>query len=408
MAGLWRWLLEIEDALAFPPSITEKSNELGIWLTDHALPLWWERGADHANGGFYEALDAAGDPVALPRRLHVQARQVYVYANAGKVGWAGPWREAVTHGVDYLRRAYIRRDGLARASVDPLGHPIDDRTLLYGQAFTLLALASAYEVFPQEPQLRLAAIKLLERLQATQRTPQGAYLEITDQPFQANANMHMLEAMLAWIPLCDHPIWAQTADRIAELALSNFIDGQGGFLREFFTATWSPKSGDDGRLVEPGHQFEWIWLLERWSGMRARPEGLAPLAGLNAAGQRGIDAKRGVAINGLWDDLTIRDADARLWPQTERIKAALTMARLARADFASYREEAVRAAMGLEAYFDMPVAGLWRDKWLCNGGFIDEPSPASSFYHIVCAILELKSAAAEPVAAPSIAHSPRR
>ena len=377
--------------MATAPSLFDKSRDLELWLTQDALPLWWEQGADHINGGFHEALDFAGDPVVLPRRLHVQARQVYVYANAGKFGWDGPWREAVSHGVDYLSRAYIKPDGLARTSVDSMGRPVDDRPLLYGQAFTLLALASAYEIFPHKPQFKLSAIRLLERLQSSRRTPQGAYLEITDQPFQANANMHMLEAMLAWIPLCENPIWTQTADRIAELALSRFIDARGGFLREFFNSTWSSKDGEDGRLVEPGHQFEWIWLLERWSRLRRRPEGLAPVAGLYAAGQHGIDAKRGVAINALWDDFTVRDANARLWPQTERIKAALTMARLRSESGPDRHAEAVRAATGLQAYLATPLKGLWWDKWRSDGAFVEEPSPASSFYHIVCAILELKA-----------------
>jgi mannose-6-phosphate isomerase len=35
------------------------------------------------------------------------------------------------------------------------------------------------------------------------------------------------------------------------------------------------------------------------------------------------------------------------------------------------------------------VSGLWRDKQKADGSFVDEPAPASSFYHILCAIYEL-------------------
>ena len=386
---------QMEQNLAPPPFLVEKSRDLEAWLTGCAFPLWWERGADHAGGGFFEALDAAGNAVDQPRRIHVQARQVYVYAQAAKFGWDGPWMAAVRHGIDYLRSAYLRDDGLARASVNSRGRPVDDQPLLYGQAFVLLALASAYEVMPADDGLRAAALTLMRALNAARRDAAGAFLEITDHPFQANANMHMLEATLAWIPLCSEPIWGEAADRIAELALSNFIDHRGGFLREFFERDWSPKSGDDGRLVEPGHQFEWVWLLERWSRLRNRPDGLGPLSGLFRAGLRGIDSGRGIAINALWDDFSIRDADARLWPQTERIKAALTMARLtehAGAQAQHYRQ-ALGAASGLEAYLQAPMKGLWRDKWRSDGSFVEEPSPASSFYHVVCAILELRAAA---------------
>jgi mannose-6-phosphate isomerase len=37
---------------------------------------------------------------------------------------------------------------------------------------------------------------------------------------------------------------------------------------------------------------------------------------------------------------------------------------------------------------ETPIRGLWYDKWTKDGGMIDEPAPASTFYHIVCAIHE--------------------
>jgi mannose-6-phosphate isomerase len=38
------------------------------------------------------------------------------------------------------------------------------------------------------------------------------------------------------------------------------------------------------------------------------------------------------------------------------------------------------------------VKGLWRDRLNSDGTFVQEPAPASSFYHIVCAILEVDRA----------------
>mgnify|MGYP006182720631 CR=1 FL=1 len=56
------------------------------WLRDDALPLWWAVGADHAGGGFHEAIDLAGQPVRAERRARVQARQIFTYAVAGELG----------------------------------------------------------------------------------------------------------------------------------------------------------------------------------------------------------------------------------------------------------------------------------------------------------------------------------
>jgi mannose-6-phosphate isomerase len=55
-----------------------------------------------------------------------------------------------------------------------------------------------------------------------------------------------------------------------------------------------------------------------------------------------------------------------------------------------YWSMAASAARGLMKYLDTPLRGLWRDKMLADGTLVDEPAPASSFYHIVCAVAELE------------------
>jgi len=44
----------------------------------------------------------------------------------------------------------------------------------------------------------------------------------------------------------------------------------------------------------------------------------------------------------------------------------------------------------MQRFFEVPVPGLWRDKMQADGSFVIEPAPASSFYHIACAIDELR------------------
>jgi len=81
-----------------------------------------------------------------------------------------------------------------------------------------------------------------------------------------------------------------------------------------------------------------------------------------------------------------------LWPQTERLKAVCAMAEMT--NDARYWRAAAEAAETLLKYLSTPVPGLWYDKMTIEGTFIDEPAPASSFYHIVCAIDVMRSALA--------------
>ena len=48
---------------------------------------------------------------------------------------------------------------------------------------------------------------------------------------------------------------------------------------------------------------------------------------------------------------------------------------------------AIEATHTLMQYFETPVRGLWRDRMNAEGAFVEEPVPASSFYHIVGAAL---------------------
>ena len=183
------------------------------------------------------------------------------------------------------------------------------------------------------------------------------------------------------------------ADEIVALARRAFIDADGGFLREFFDAEWRTAAGEDGRLVEPGHQFEWAWLLTRWGRLRDEAWALEAAVRLYDIGARGVDPARGVAMDALNDDLSVRSDQARLWPQTERLKAALILSEAAGGGRRILLlDDARKALAGLQRYLE--PSGLWRDRMRSDGSFVEEPAPASSLYHITVAWEQLRATAA--------------
>jgi mannose-6-phosphate isomerase len=213
------------------------------------------------------------------------------------------------------------------------------------------------------------------------------------RPFQSNPQMHLFEAALAWMVRDPSPPWSDLALRIADLAMTRFVNTSTGAVREFFDDRWAPAAGADGGIVEPGHQFEWAWLLWRWGRLAGARAGTDVANRLFEIGvDHGIDPVRNVTINALNHRLAPLDPSARLWPQTERIKASLLAAELAPGDREHRLSRAIDGIVGLKRYL-LPN-GTWRDKMNSDGQFFEEPAPASSLYHIVGAIAEVTRATA--------------
>jgi mannose-6-phosphate isomerase len=360
-------------------TIAEAAAGYDAWLRDHALPLWSQAGVDAANGMFQEALSVDGQVHLAPRRARVQARQVFVFASAAKAGYGHEWLPLAFSGFETFVRLYGRPDGTFINLISAEGAPLDEGVDIYEQAFALLAMAALHAADPSSGDLPARADRTLVALE-DRRVAGGGFRESGANPYQANCHMHLLESSLAWEE-AGVTRWAAVSDEIAELALDKFIDPDTGVLREFFDSDWRALQGEGG-LVEPGHHFEWAWLLERWGRARGDARAKAMARRLYDNGLRGIDPVRQVAVNALWEDFSVRDANARLWPQTEHLKATL---------FFGDEAEVLRAANGLAQYLDVPAPGAWRDKLRADGTFIAEPSPATSFYHLLTAVLELQA-----------------
>jgi mannose-1-phosphate guanylyltransferase/mannose-6-phosphate isomerase len=365
---------------AEPEPLHAGARRLADWLRLRALPLWSTVGLQEKSG-FAEALSFDGRLQAIPSRSLIQSRQAFVYATAGRWGWRGPWREAVSCGIQTLSDRFLRENGTSRALVDVDGAVLDDTARLYDHAFVLLACAAARSAGVVLTEVQDRAFRLRDHLLAGRLT-QGGFREAGSNPYQANAQMHLLEAALAWEECADDAAWSQIADEVVALAETRLIDPVSGLLREFFDEDWNPAQGETGTLVEPGHQFEWAWLLARHARSRGSMTRLDLARSLYARGMLGVSATSGVAQDALNDDGSLRSARARLWPQTEWLKAALLLAEHAEA---RERDRLVSdAATALRAlWLYLSPDGVWRDKRLPSGGFIDEAVPASSLYHIM-------------------------
>ena len=358
------------------------------WLFETALPYWADAGVDHAGGGVFEALFMDGAPcVDMVKRFRVQARQVYSFAHAYKLGWSRGI-EALRPPLEFMmRHCWLDQGGW--------GHlynrdgSVNDPTLdTYDQAFALLGLGWAYDV-TGETSLYNAAKTTMNVVKSRLRHPLIGYAEGVPArgSRRANPHMHLFEVALHWMQLHQDDEMAALAAEIHELFVQKFcVDG---LLREYFREDLSPldDSADPSLLhLEPGHLLEWASLLnwyERLAGVKTAST--AVLEAFSDAYAASSDS--GLIMDKCTDTgAALETVTSRLWPQTEYIRLKLESGR------PGQKQKGLEMLERLKTNFltvDGQMNGLWHDKVDGRGAIISDRAPASSLYHFIGALLPL-------------------
>lgn len=355
-------------------------------MIDHALPLWSGEGWDRTTGGFIDRLapDGRAD-AAAPRRIMVQARQIYCFAKAAQMGWYPQGREIALQGLDYLltkARSPDGKPGFVHV-LTPEGAVLKPLRDTYDHAFVLLALASVYAL-DRDAQIRAEIDALCHFLDTQLRSPNGGFLEglPPSMPRRQNPHMHLFEAMIAVFDVTHEPVFQNRAGDFFALFLANLYDKQKQLLGEYFEEDWSriePVS------IEPGHQAEWAWLLKGFERITGCPTGRFR-GELLASALRYRDEATGCLVDEGDTAGNVKRSTRRLWPQTEMAKAWIAQAEAGEAGAA---DEARMALVRLERhYLCHPVAGGWHDQFDRDGNSLVATIPASSFYHVLCAVTE--------------------
>ena len=360
------------------------------WTFNIALPFWRARGVDHAHGGFIEQLTRTGEDAAAGfKRTRVTARQIYVFSHASVLGWADAL-EPVRHGLDFLlHRQFIDDEkGFARRT-DRKGESIDDTTDLYDHAFVLFALSWAFRA-TGDASLKIWMHRTLDIVEKRLYHPggEGFWHDETKAGWrQQNPHMHLLEASLAAVDATGEGRFKELAGDLALLFRDRLFQREDGVLPEFYDDNWTPADDVSASFAEPGHHFEWAWILvnvKRLIGVDMDDEAQALVA---FAERFGVDPQTHATYNRIALNGAPVDRGSRSWPNTERIKAAVAMHAIDGKDPGDVFEQS--AGLLLDRYLATETPGAWADAFDAAGAPLTEVVPASTFYHIFLAFTEM-------------------
>ncbi|WP_206996136.1 AGE family epimerase/isomerase [Trinickia mobilis] len=291
-------------------------------FTQTILPIWRGPGFNAALQLPFEAVSADDhQPLPVTRyRAMACARQLFVFSQAGGAAHAHRLFEALT------RYFADTRQGGWFYSVDANGAPLDTTKDLYTHAFIVFACAEYFAAFGNRDALAtLNETAALIEARFAVPVSNGLLHAALDAGFDTvrggllqNPLMHLTEAYLAASEATGDTAFADALARLALAVAGAFVHAPTGCIAEL------PIGAADNRL-EPGHQFEWFYLVKR-AGAAIAASGLdaALERAFDFAQELGVDRTTGGVCAALDERGAVKDATQRIWAQTEYLRALAT------------------------------------------------------------------------------------
>ena len=360
------------------------------WIRNEALPFWATVGLDSARGGFHERLALDGRPILdVPKRLMVQGRQLYVYCHAGLLGWHPESRRLADDCLQYMLSAFYRRDGKPGwiHSLAPDGSIASGVRDTYAHAFVLLGLAW-YHRFTRDNQVLQIVEETVAFIDEEIASPRGGYLDAKPEPDavrRQNPHMHLFEAFNALFQATQDARYLARAAEIFGIFTSCFFQSDRGWLCEYLTEDLAPLPDERGRISEPGHHYEWIWLLRQFERGSGRRVASYCTALYHHADLHGWD-RAGYIVDQVDFTGKLLRGSRRSWPHAEALKANIVEAEAGRPGCDS--KAAHCASRLMDTYMARPVSGGWIDHVNEHNQPMVGMIPASTLYHVFSATAE--------------------
>ena len=358
---------------AFSPELTATFAAVQAHFRQVIVPLWQGPGWNAELALPYEALSPAHQPLPPQRyRAMACARQLYVFAcliddpafPAAAERAAALFRSLQSHFHDAEHGGWFY-------SIDPHGAPLDQRKDLYTHAFIIFACAH-YWAKVREPLVESVLNAALQVVLEQFSTGNGLYEASLDQDWSSlgsgplqNPLMHLAEAFLATLSVREDPT--------VQSALLALTDGmQQHFIEPVHNVMLEKPRGAVDNWFEPGHQFEWLFLLASSPLLRGTALHGSLDRAFGFAEQVGVDPQTGAVCGMLAPDGTLHDGTQRIWAQAEYLRA-LTL----RPEGA---ERVQRQLLALQQRF--LYTGGWYECRDGQGNVSREDMPSTTPYHL--------------------------
>jgi cellobiose epimerase len=358
-------------------------------LTEKILPYWHDTTLDRTKGGYVLCDDALLKKRATTeKQIVTQSRLIWTFSHVHRKGYSSTQRnylKAAEHGYRFLIDKFLdKKTGGYFWTTDLNGRVLDDRKILYGQAFVIYGLVEYYRASNVEDALRHSKA-LYDRLRQYAYDKKNGgwaehftrdwkhFLQPTPQAIvgvagckSANTHLHLMEALTELFDVTRDNEVRQSLDEAVRLNGTYFYPKEAGGSCSLRRSDWKEVTDPKWSGISYGHNVEFVWLMIRAQKILGVPPAWDHFyAHLNYVLKYGYDHERG----GVYDwgernrpaDLT----DKVWWSQAEML-AALTYALKHNLD-ADYQVALKKLLDFIENFMTDPSDGVWLETATAEG-----------------------------------------
>jgi mannobiose 2-epimerase len=357
-------------------------------LAEKILPYWHDTTLDWTNGGYTLSDDVQEKRTATEKQIVTQSRLMWTFSHVHLKGYGTAERnylKAAEHGYRFLIDKFLdKKNGGYFWTTDLSGKVLNDRKIVYGEAFALYGLVEYYRATNDKMALRHSTeLYALLQQYAHDKKNCGWTEHLTRdwkpilQPTReavvgvagyksANTHLHLMEALTELYKVTRDDEVRQSLNEAVRLNATFFYPKEAGRSCSYRHSNWKEVIGPKSSSVSFGHNVEFAWLMIRAQKVLGTPPAWDHFyQHLNHALKYGYDYERGGLYSCGEDDKPALKTDKVWWSQAEML-AALTEALKERWN-AEYETALKKLLDFVASFMTDPSDGVWFDTVTAEG-----------------------------------------
>src|SRR5690606_27715824 len=247
-------------------------------LLEDVVPFWMKNSLDKDYGGYFACLERDGSVFDTDKFIWLQCRQVWCFSMLyNTVEKKQEWLDVALHGADFLIKNGRDSEGNWFFSLNREGKALTQPHNIFSDCFATMAFGQLYKA-TGEKRFADIAVDTFNSILSRKDNPKGKYNKAVDgtRPIEGFSLPMILSNLVMEVEhLLEPALVEKTIQEAIHSVMNVFYQPDLGLILENVDPDGKQVDAFEGRLVNPGHGLEAMWLImergvgnadKAWSG----------------------------------------------------------------------------------------------------------------------------------------------